>query len=1090
MEETGISLEGWIGKAGAAAHDDAVRTGISKAVRRGGAPELKNAEAAEQVARNYELAMVEFWKSALDAGPEDLEKNRALVRMCRKCFGMMEACPIPGEPAKMITHVLKILAYAYLGEKWEGARRYLKENKRVWDVAPAAEKGWDRRVLAHIYLAILHVTRKETREDLEQSARIMGEMEKGRGTYEKEYLEKTDDGDKLGAARELAALYQLAKAVGLVSTYMRDGSPADVEERLDTHFQKAEFHSSGAGTKELDILLAILNPAFKKMVRNSVWTLARLPGRQGRFARMMMESSRPVFELLYPQRLAMLEKGLLGSAKAVVASLPASSDKTTMAEFRILQALESARGGVAAYVVPSEALASQITARLRRDLGAPPLGVRVEKAGGAPHVDGFEEEMVSGEADLDVLVTTPEKLHLLIRSPGSRLAESLVLAVIDGADCMSGGAGGLGPEMLLSTIKHDCARSDILLMAASVPNGREIAKWLDPQNSRSIGADPDWRPGDRVVGLFRAEGRGRSIETFFRPLATGAWTVSANGEFRVGSADGFALPAGKVKDTRYALASLLATQFDPSRNLLVLGRGPGEAWKMADLICRSLPEPEPDGERLLARKFVASELGAGFPLVKYLDRGVGVCHAGLPDEVREVMERLMEGGRLRVLAATTSIARGMDFPVSGIIMASHSYPSAEMPARDFWNLADRAGRIGQPPMGVVGLATGNPDDGIEAEYVKEAAKELTSALTGMVHRALDEAGGGALDLSRLAEDDAGWSGFAQYIAHMKNRIPDMGRFVEEAEFVLGRTYGYRKLPQKERHALADAVRKYAERLYKNPLASRLSGLTGFSPETLGGTMRAVRSAGIGRGDWNAGSLFAPASERLSALVGVMAESIPEVKKSMDIPASGRISTEGMGGVISDWVSGVRMAEIAEARFGRSGAGHVTERVGAICGIAAAAARGMDAVQRMPGSGLDFEGMTREQRSALNLPAMVYHGVDSDGAVLMRMYGVPRGAARRVGEAYAREARDVRAGASGVLSWLEELPDKSWGPGSGATMSGAEYKEVWRRLAGAVPAAGGRDLEAVRLRARPSPRSLSARSAAAPGRNTALRRAKE
>ncbi len=1047
MADADYALAEMADRTSAGARDDAVRSRIGKAVRRGGAAGPWDADAAEEAAMHYEMATIGLWKFALDESPEGREKNRAFVRACRKCFGMMEACPVPGNPVHMISHVMSMLAYARMGEDPEGARRYLKENARAWDVGAAAEAGWNARVLAGIYLAVLRVAGRETREDLERSAGIVEKLREERKAREKEYFAGMRGGDKRGAAHELASLYHLAESVEAVGAYVRDGSPADVEPRLDASFREARAHSSAAGTRELDILLSVLHPAFKKMARDSPWALARLGGRPGDFARMVAESGSPASELPHPQRRAVLEGGLLDPARgAVVVNMPASSGRTTMAEFRILQALESARGGTVAYVVPAGARVGRIAARLRRDLGAPPLGVRVEEAGGAPHVDGLDEEAASGGAGADVLVATPEKLHMLMRHPGSSLAESLVLAVVDGADGMDG-KRGLALEMLLSAIKRDCARSKILLMAAPVPNGREVAEWLDPQNSLSIGADIDRQAGDRVVGLYRAECRGSSIEAFFRPLATGAGTAYVDEEFRAGSAGGLALPAGNALDARHALASLLAAQFDPSRNLLVLGRGPGEAWKMAELICQRLPELEPDEERLLARKFVASELGAGFPLVGYLGRGVGVYHAGLPGEVGELMEHLMEAGRLRVLAATADAARGASFPVSGMIVASRSCRGAEMPARDFWNLAGRAGRIGGAPIGVVGLVAGD-DCGAagEAEYVKGAAGVMTSALAGMVRGALE--GGGALDLSRLAGADARWSIFAQHVAHAKSRIPDPGRFAGEAEIALGQTYGFRELSRGERRALVGAVVRYAERLDEDPPASRLSGTAGFSAEALGGAMRAAGSAGIGRDGWSAGSLFAPASEKLRAVLGV-AGSIPEVKKDLDAAAPGRPAADGeIGAVISDWVSGRKVAEIAEARFGGSGAEQVTRCAEAVRGIAGAAARGMAAVQRMPGSGLDFGGMTREQRkSALNLPAMVYHGVGTDEAVVMRRHGVPRGAARRVGEAYGREAREIR-GSSGIMLWLEGLPGGSWGPGSGSGMSGADYKEVWRRLAGA------------------------------------------
>ena len=85
-----------------------------------------------------------------------------------------------------------------------------------------------------------------------------------------------------------------------------------------------------------------------------------------------------------------------------------------------------------------------------------------------------------------------------------------------------------------------------------------------------------------------------------------------------------------------------------------------------------------------------------FPLIDLLSFGVGVHHSGLSDDVRALMEWLFEANALKFLVATTTIAQGVNFPVSGVVMASHQYPYGEdMPPEDFWNVAGRAGRVSQ-----------------------------------------------------------------------------------------------------------------------------------------------------------------------------------------------------------------------------------------------------------------------------------------------------------------------------------------------------------------------------------------------------------
>jgi len=73
------------------------------------------------------------------------------------------------------------------------------------------------------------------------------------------------------------------------------------------------------------------------------------------------------------------------------------------------------------------------------------------------------------------------------------------------------------------------------------------------------------------------------------------------------------------------------------------------------------------------------------------------------------MEWLFEESELKFLVATTTIAQGVNFPVTGVVMASHQYPYGEdMPPEDFWNIAGRAGRVGQVSLVVVVLVAFRP----------------------------------------------------------------------------------------------------------------------------------------------------------------------------------------------------------------------------------------------------------------------------------------------------------------------------------------------------------------------------------------------
>ncbi len=117
----------------------------------------------------------------------------------------------------------------------------------------------------------------------------------------------------------------------------------------------------------------------------------------------------------------------------------------------------------------------------------------------------------------------------------------------------------------------------------------------------------------------------------------------------------------------------------------------------------------------LVQDYLQTEVGLEFDLVNFLSKGVAVHHSGLSDEVRTLIEWLAETGQLNVLCATTTIAQGLNFPVSSVFLQSHKFQyDKKMTSREFWNsLAGRAGRIGHDSIGIIGLAASKDPEVLE-----------------------------------------------------------------------------------------------------------------------------------------------------------------------------------------------------------------------------------------------------------------------------------------------------------------------------------------------------------------------------------------
>lgn len=106
------------------------------------------------------------------------------------------------------------------------------------------------------------------------------------------------------------------------------------------------------------------------------------------------------------------------------------------------------------------------------------------------------------------------------------------------------------------------------------------------------------------------------------------------------------------------------------------------------------------------------------------------------------MEWLLENGDIDILVATTTIAQGVNFPLSSVVLAQNKYYEfelgmTEMPPEDFWNIAGRAGRVEQGSVGIIALAATTDEKAEELRrFINRSVSSLNSTLVEMVRNAL------------------------------------------------------------------------------------------------------------------------------------------------------------------------------------------------------------------------------------------------------------------------------------------------------------------------------------------------------------------
>lgn len=123
--------------------------------------------------------------------------------------------------------------------------------------------------------------------------------------------------------------------------------------------------------------------------------------------------------------------------------------------------------------------------------------------------------------------------------------------------------------------------------------------------------------------------------------------------------------------------------------------------------------------------------GFGQILSKLVREGIGVHHAGLLPKYRRLVERLAQSGLLKVIAGTDTLGVGINVPIRTVLLTSLAKFDGNrqriLNAREFHQIAGRAGRAGYDTVGHVVVQAPEWAVEFEKEKARHAAREQAGA---------------------------------------------------------------------------------------------------------------------------------------------------------------------------------------------------------------------------------------------------------------------------------------------------------------------------------------------------------------------------
>ncbi len=937
------------------------------------------------------------------------------------------------------------LYYFYLAIVALKADKQISIRVDLKEYNPVTEKNsnWKYRLLNKAFEAYILLVRKQNGfSDIERALAVIETLKQEQQLFEETYLKQFSTANEVQEAYILLSLYHLSKAVVETATYLKKGY--DYKERLDAvirqHLDIAK--KLVKGEPRLNSVFQIFEFGLNTLYKNAIWTNTKLGDKVRKLCE--QKAKLGVLELLPSQREALTEKKLLDvAANVTVLQMPTSAGKTLLAEFNIIVTKALRADAKIVYIVPSRALVNQVYFELKSDLE--PLDFVIEKTSSAIEIDPTEDSFLSGDETIDVLVSTPEKLDLLIRRKHSSV-DDVSMFILDEAHTIQNGERGAKLELLLAILRRERPNAKYMLLSPFIRNADTIiTEWLGGGNSIDI----DWKPSEKLMlGInTHITPKRTKNEIHIEVLQSPYESIKPIGKTIIPNPYEIINTGDKGQILEFSVKHFA----EKEKAFLVLCNGKGPANNRASFISDFVDDFEIHDDVKLVKKFIEDEVGRQTLLSRVIEKGIVTHHSGMSDETKLLVEHLVREKRVQFVCASTTIAEGVNFPVSTVFFDDYRKGrDSKLNSNDFWNIAGRAGRTLVDNYGKIILPFNSPENINSAKsLINKSANELTSVLSELFENAdkieqkLKEVDG-LKDLFKVYSDSL--SPLVQYFVHLLT-VGGNGYFVSEIEDLFKDSLEYYLLDtveKKEKFILiCKSIYLHIQSKYQNQGgALSFADKTGFSvPSVLRVMSAASQNPDINDlNSWSKEQLFNSHNpDNLAEKVRVIA-ALRETNLGIE-SSNTPFNAELYAKIIIDWVKGQKLGKISDLHPAYNSQGRdeneterrMTEFVKKMNEIRFKASWGLSAL----------EGIVRgkEEIKDSHIPSLVYFGVDNEEALAFRMIGAPRALSFSLQKILDKNVNDYSY--KSLRSRVNSLTNSDWDglKPSNSSLSGMEWKRI-------------------------------------------------
>ena len=567
--------------------------------------------------------------------------------------------------------------------------------------------------------------------------------------------------------------FELIRRIGLAavadgflkaSSYFLTGNNDDIKQADEQFASAGKLFSELMSVGEFNLVRKIQS-LLKPMTENSTWHILRSINQGNfiweRYLRLLARgtgldllNSTSISEI-WPSQKNAIDRSLFDVTLNKVVKMPTSAGKTRIAELAIVDMLIKNPGSKCVYVAPYRALVSELEDNFINLFGD--LGFRVSSIIGTFEKDPFEEKLVE---DADILILTPEKLDLLLRTR-SELLDSTKLFILDEGHIIDSETRGIKLELLFTRLKRKLNDARFILISAVLPD-ETVKQYLEWFNATSGGEiKSDWRPSIQQhakfkwsstenTGTLRYEARKENqlINTFVPGIISQKKYKVKNSE--TGRYRNPKFP----NDTKSEIAAEIAYKFSQTGPVLVFTTQGNWVESIANKLLTRIKYSKDVGEEIplhfqdrdsISVEISKEWLGGEHPITELLRNGIAIHHGKMPDALRRSIESDYRERKFMVIISTNTLAQGVNLPIKTIIMHSCRRTIQNSPERisssEYWNIAGRAGRAGQETEGTtIHIVKTSKDQRDYIFYQKEKnnLKPIQGALLKILEQLVDK----------------------------------------------------------------------------------------------------------------------------------------------------------------------------------------------------------------------------------------------------------------------------------------------------------------------------------------------------------------